>query len=219
MRRIVIILMGIGLAACAGNNGGAPATTNPVLIDPSAAAFQAEPPDTFLARFETTTGSFDVEVIKAWAPQGAKRFYNLVRNGYYDGNRFFRVLPGFMAQTGLHGNPPVNEAWRRSTIPDDPVQQTNGRGMVSFATSGPDSRTTQFFINFGDNANLDAMGFAPFGRVRDGMEAVDGLYAGYGEGAPSGTGPDQNLIRSRGNEYLGEMFPRLDYIERATIVE
>jgi len=220
MRRIVTLLLGITMAACAGNNGGPPAETDPVLLDPAAAAFAAEPPDTFVARFETTAGTFDIQVIEAWAPEGAKRFYNLVRNGYYDGNRFFRVLPGFMAQVGLHGDPAVSEAWTAQSIPDDPVAQTNGRGMVSFAAqSQPNTRTTQFFINFGDNANLDASRFAPFGRVTNGMEAVDALYSGYGEGAPRGAGPDQGLIRSRGNAYLEEMFPSLDYIRRATILE
>lgn len=219
MRRISTLILAVTAAACAGSNGGTPAATPTLLLNPTDAAFQAEAPDTFVARFETTAGLFDIEVIKAWSPNGADRFYNLVRNGYYDGNRFFRVLDGFMAQIGLHGDPAVNDAWAETAFPDDPVAQTNGRGMVSFATRGPNTRTTQFFINYGNNANLDAMGFSPFGRVVNGMEAVEALYGGYGEGAPRGPGPDQTQIRSRGNEYLEEFFPRLDYVERATIVE
>ncbi len=189
---------------------------NPGLLDPSEADEQA--PETFRVKFETTKGDFVVEVNRSWAPKGADRFYNLVKVGYFDDVAFFRVLDGFMAQFGLHGDPAVNQAWRDTKIPDDPVTQPNQRGYVSFATAGPNTRTTQLFINFGDNRRLDGMGFAPFGKVVEGMEVVDSLYSGYGEGAPRGRGPNQGLITQQGNDYLQNQFPELDYIERATIM-
>jgi peptidyl-prolyl cis-trans isomerase A (cyclophilin A) len=155
---------------------------------------------------------------RRWAPLGADRFYNLTRSGYYDGVRFFRVVSGFMVQFGIHGEPPVAAAWRDLRIPDDPVRRTNVRSMVSFATAGAGTRTTQVFINFGNNDALDGMGFAPFGQVVEGMDVVDRLYAGYGEGAPRGRGPDQGRIQAEGNAYLERSFPRMDYVKRATIV-
>jgi peptidyl-prolyl cis-trans isomerase A (cyclophilin A) len=176
------------------------------------------PPDSFRARFETSAGDFVVEVHRRWAPLGADRFYNLTRSGYYDNVRFFRVISGFMVQFGLHGDPKVSAEWRERRIPDDPVRRTNVRGMVTFATAGPGTRTTQVFINYGSNDRLDAMGFAPFGQVIEGMEVVDRLYAGYGEGAPQGRGPDQGRIQMEGNAYLERAFPRLDYVRRATII-
>jgi peptidyl-prolyl cis-trans isomerase A (cyclophilin A) len=185
------------------------------LTNPSAATERA--PDQFTAKLETTKGDILVDVTREWAPQGADRFYNLVKVGYYDDVAFFRVVSGFMAQVGIHGNPQVSRAWKMARIPDDPVRQSNTRGMVTFATSGPDSRTSQIFFNFGDNANLDGMGFSPFGRVRD-MNVVDALYSGYGEGAPRGRGPAQARIQAEGNPYLRSDFPELDYIRRATIV-
>jgi peptidyl-prolyl cis-trans isomerase A (cyclophilin A) len=156
-------------------------------------------------------------VHRAWAPHGADRFYNLVRAGYYDGVRFFRVLPGFMAQFGIHGDPVVSAAWRDQRIPDDPVRRTNVRGMVSFATAGPGTRTTQVFINFANNDRLDAMGFSPFGQVVEGMEVVDQLYADYGEGQPRGRGPDQGRMQAEGNAYLARQFPKLDTVKSARI--
>jgi peptidyl-prolyl cis-trans isomerase A (cyclophilin A) len=175
-------------------------------------------PATYRARFETSAGVFVIEVQRAWAPLGADRFYELVKGGYYDGQRFFRVLSGFMAQIGIHGDPKVAATWRSRDILDDPVHQSNTRGMVSFATAGPNTRTTQVFINYGDNSSLDGMGFAPFGKVVEGMDVVDRLYAGYGEGAPRGRGPDQGRIQSEGNAYLERDFPKLDYVKHATIV-
>jgi peptidyl-prolyl cis-trans isomerase A (cyclophilin A) len=174
-------------------------------------------PGSFRARFETTAGDFVIEVHHDWAPQGADRFYTLVKSGYYDGVRFFRVISGFMAQFGIHGDPKVSAAWRGRRIPDDPVRQSNARGMVTFATAGPNTRTTQVFINYRDNGMLDGQGFAPFGRVVEGMEVVDRLFAGYGEGAPNGLGPDQGRIQADGNAYLERDFPKLDYVKRATI--
>jgi peptidyl-prolyl cis-trans isomerase A (cyclophilin A) len=185
---------------------------------PTTAAMAARAPATFRARFETSKGDFVIEVQRDWAPFGADRFYNLVKSGYFDGARFFRVIPGFMAQFGIHGDPHVSAVWRGATIPDDPVRQHNTRGMVSFATAGPGTRTTQLFINFADNSRLDGMGFAPFGRVAEGMEVVDRLHGGYGEGAPGGRGPDQGRIQAEGNAYLERQFPELDQVKRATIV-
>ncbi len=186
------------------------------LLSPSKATATA--PEKFTARLETTRGDILIDVHRKWTPLGADRFYNLVKAGFYDDVAFFRVIQGFMAQTGLNGNPAVSGVWRRARIDDDPVKESNTRGMVSFATSGPDSRTTQFFINLGDNSRLDSMGFAPFGKVRR-MKAVDALHSGYGEGAPRGRGPSQGKIRIEGNAYLKKEFPNLDYIKKATIVE
>jgi peptidyl-prolyl cis-trans isomerase A (cyclophilin A) len=180
----------------------------------------ATAPDAYRVRFETSAGDFVVQVQRSLSPNGADRFYNLVRNGFYDGVRFFRVIDGFMAQFGMHGDPQVTTAWRAAPIQDDPVAASNTRGMVTFAMTGqPNSRTTQVFINYRDNSNLDAMGFAPFGEVVEGMDVVDQLHSGYGEGAPNGSGPSQAQIQAQGNEYLEQEFPELDYIESATIVE
>lgn len=184
------------------------------------AARQSAPvvaPDSFDVTFETTRGDVVVRAYRAWAPRGADRLYALVQRGYYDDTRFFRVLDGFMAQFGASGDPAAARQWTDSTIADDPVVQSNERGMVSFASAGPNTRTTQLFINTGDNARLDGMGFAPVGRVVSGMAAVDSLYSDYGEGAPSGPGPDQALIAREGNAYLDREFPRLDGIRRARI--
>lgn len=187
------------------------------LLDPSKLTAQA--PDVFQARFDTTKGPFIIEVHREWSPNGADRFYNLVRNGFYDDARFFRVISGFMAQFGINGKPAITAAWKDAVIPDDPVKQSNTRGMVSFAMRGPGSRTTQLFINYTDgNTRLDPMGFAPFGKVIEGMEVVDALYAGYGEGGPRGRGPLQNRIQDEGNAYLTAEFPEMDSINSAKIV-
>lgn len=198
--------------ASGGDTGGAPDFRNP-----ASPGFATQAPDSFRARFTTTKGDFVIAVHRAWAPLGADRFYNLVRSGYYDGVRFFRVLSGFMAQFGIHGDTAVAAAWRERRIPDDPVRRTNVRGMLSFATAGPGTRTTQVFINFGNNDRLDAMGFAPFGQVVSGMEVVDSLYNGYGEGAPGGRGPNQSRMQAEGEAYLARQFPRLDRVIKATI--
>ncbi len=186
------------------------------LGDPAALTEQA--PATYKAKFDTSKGSFVIQVTRAWAPLGADRFYNLVKNGFFDDTRFFRVISGFMVQFGLNGDPALNAKWRVARIQDDRVTQSNTRGMVTFATSGPNARTTQVFINFDDNSRLDGMGFAPFGKVISGMDVVDKLYSGYGEGAPNGRGPNQNLIQTEGNAYLTQSFPRLDHVTKATIV-
>jgi peptidyl-prolyl cis-trans isomerase A (cyclophilin A) len=170
-------------------------------------------------KLETTKGDLVIEVVRAWAPHGADRFYNLVRIGFLDDTAFFRVLDGFVAQFGLHGDSRVNGAWVNRTIPDDPRTQANARGTVSFAkTDSPDSRATQLFVNLGDNAKLDDLGFAPIGRVVEGMDVADALFAGYGDAAPRGEGPDQRSIVSLGNEYLKRRFHRLDWIKQATVL-
>ena len=183
------------------------------------AALNEKAPDTYKANFDTSKGTFTITVTRASAPLGADRFYNLVKNGFYDDARFFRVLDGFMAQVGIHGNPTIAKAWMNARIQDDPVKQSNKRGFVTFATGGPNTRTTQFFVNFRDNAGLDKQGFAPFGEVTSGMNVVDRLYNGYGEGAPSGKGPNQGRVQGEGNVYLNNDFPRLDFIKAATIAQ
>lgn len=204
------------LTACATDAGGSRAPQG--LIQPDRAALATPAPDSFKVAFETSKGNFVVQAHRDWAPRGVDRFYHLVQLGYFDDTRFFRVLSGFMAQFGLHGDPRVNAAWEPLTIEDDPVKQTNRRGMVTFATGGPNTRTTQLFINYADNSRLDPMGFAPIGEVVEGMAVVDSLHADYGEGAPDGTGPDQGKIASEGNAYLTREFPRLDFIRHARIV-
>jgi peptidyl-prolyl cis-trans isomerase A (cyclophilin A) len=181
------------------------------------AALTEQAPATYKARFDTSKGVFVIDVRREWAPVGADRFYNLVKNGFYDENRFFRVISGFMVQFGINGNPQVSAPWRNAQIKDDPVKQSNKRGFITFATSGPNSRTTQVFINFGDNSRLDGMGFASFGQVSSGMNVVDQLYADYGEGAPSGRGPNQGRMQGEGNAYLTRDFPNLDFVRKATI--
>jgi peptidyl-prolyl cis-trans isomerase A (cyclophilin A) len=176
-------------------------------------------PEKFQAKFDTSQGEFIIEVTRAWAPVGADRFYNLVKNGYYDNCRFFRVIKGFMVQFGIHGDPKVSAVWRGAQIKDDPVKESNERGYITYATAGPNTRTTQLFINFGNNSPLDGQGFAPFGKVAQGMDVVDSIYDGYGEAAPSGQGPEQGKIHMQGNSYLEKDFPKLDYIKSATIVE
>ncbi len=201
------------LTACEGEP-----SLNPMLLTPD--ALTATAPDVFQARFETTKGDFVVEVRRDWSPNGADRFYNLVANGFYDDVRFFRVIAGFMAQFGIHGDPDVAAAWRGARITDDSVTMSNTRGFVSYAMSSqPNTRTTQIFINFGDNSRLDESGFSPFGQVVEGMEVVDRIYSGYGEGAPGGNGPRQGQIQSLGNAYLNDEFPMLDHVVRATIVQ
>ncbi len=176
-------------------------------------------PATYKVMFETSGGSFVVEVTRDWAPLGADRFYNLVKHGFYNDLRFFRVISNFMIQFGINGNPNLSALWRNAMIQDDPVKESNRRGYITYAMAGPNTRTTQVFINFRNNSNLDSQGFAPFGKVTSGMEVVDKLYSGYGEGAPSGKGPAQGRIQTEGNTYLKKAFPRLDYIEQATIEE
>ena len=183
---------------------------SPLLSAEAPAAERA--PELFRVRFETTRGPFVIEARRAWAPVGVDRFYQLARLGYYDGVRFFRVVDGFMVQFGIHGDPRVSTLWRGRRIPDDSVRQSNRRGLVTFAMSGPNTRTTQLFINYVDNARLDAQGFAPIGEVVEGMDVVDNFWRSYGEGAPRGKGPVQGRIFSEGEAYLARDFPRLERV-------
>jgi peptidyl-prolyl cis-trans isomerase A (cyclophilin A) len=172
----------------------------------------------FLVRFETSKGPFVVEVHRDWAPRGADRFYHLVQSQYFDNVRFFRVVPSFMAQFGMHGTPRVNAAWEERAILDDSVRESNRRGAITFANAGPNTRANQLFINIVNNRPLDEMGFAPFGRVIEGIATIDSLHSDYGDAPPAGIGPDQTRIRQEGNPYLEREFPRLDFIRSARIV-
>jgi peptidyl-prolyl cis-trans isomerase A (cyclophilin A) len=204
------------LAALVSAGVGLAAQSAAALKDPAKLKEQA--PAKYNARFDTSVGTFVVTVTREWAPLGADRFYNLVKNGYYDNVRFFRVIPNFMVQFGINGDPALNAIWRNARIGVDPVKQRNMRGYITYAMGGsPDTRTTQVFINFRDNSSLDAQGFAPFGQVTTGMDIVDKIYQGYGEGAPRGDGPDQGRIQSEGNAYLMKSFAKLDYVKKATV--
>ena len=181
------------------------------------ASLNEKAPATYKVKFDTSKGAFVVEVHRDWAPNGADRFYNLVKNGFYNDARFFRVISGFMVQFGINGNPKISAPWREARIPDDPVKQSNKRGYITYAMAGPNTRTSQVFINFGDNSSLDSQGFSPFGRIVSGMEVVDKLNPEYGEGAPRGRGPDQGRIQMEGNAYLNKDFGKLDFVKKATI--
>jgi len=196
----------------------APATpTDPNLLDPSKAKEQA--PATFKVKYHTTKGDITVAVTRDWSPNGADRLYNLVKIGYYKDIAYFRVVPGFMAQFGIHGDPAVNKVWRTATLPDDPVKQSNKKGFLTFAKTGaPNSRSVQFFLNLVDNANLDGMGFAPIGQIVEGLDVLEKINSEYGEGAPRGRGPDQGRVQQEGNAYLKKDFPRMDYIVSAEIL-
>lgn len=184
-------------------------TIGRALMNP--ALLKAKAPEVFKARFTTTKGDFVVEVHRDWSPLGADRFYNLVKNGFFNNAHFFRVVSGFVVQFGLSPSPAVNKAWKDADIQDDPVKQTNSKGSITFATSGPNTRTTQLFINLGENARLDGMGFSPFGNVIEGMDVVEKLYTGYGEA------PNQGQIEAEGKAYLDKNFPLLDSIKVARV--
>jgi len=214
LQSMIIGIAAVALAAAVAFAGqaGQAALRNP-------ASLKDRAPDTFKVEFDTSAGKFVVEAHRAWAPNGADRFYGLVKNGYYDQARFFRVIGDFMAQFGIHADPALSAVWRNAKIPDDPVKESNKAGYITFATGGPGTRTTQLFINLKDNTGLDTQGFAPFGRVVSGMQTVEKIHSGYGEGAPRGRGPDQGRIQSEGNAYLTKDFPRLDYIRATTIAK
>jgi peptidyl-prolyl cis-trans isomerase A (cyclophilin A) len=210
LRSLALAVLALALVApCA----AAELTKAPSLKDP--ASLKAKAPDTFKAKFETTQGDFVVTVTRAWSPTGADRFYNLVKNGFFDGVKFFRVVPGFVVQFGIHGDPSLASMWLDSNITDDPVVESNKRGFVTYAKSGaPNSRSTQIFINLQNNERLDGMGFAPFGKIDDaGMAVVDKLYGGYGEGLTQ----LQGQIAKEGNAFLDKSYPKLDAIKKATI--
>jgi peptidyl-prolyl cis-trans isomerase A (cyclophilin A) len=185
-------------------------TTDPALLHP--ATLQGKAPDVYEVKFTTTKGDFVVQVTRAWAPVGADRFYNLVMHGFFTDAAFFRIVPGFIVQFGLSADPGVNKVWHSANIKDDPVTQSNRPGSLTFATAGPNTRTTQLFINFGNNTFLDSQGFAPFGKVTSGMDVVQKLYSGYGER------PDQGAITNEGKAYIDKNFPNLDRIKSATVV-
>lgn len=203
---------------------GAPA----VAEKKSAAASPLEPekltekaPESFKVKFVTTKGDFTIQISRPLSPNGVDRFYNLIQAGYFNDIAFFRVIPGFMGQFGIHGDPKISAAWRSAPVlMDDPVKGSNVRGAITYAKTGaPNSRGTQFFINLGNNPRLDADGFSPFGKVVQGMEVVDKLNGEYGEGAPSGKGPDQSRVQQEGNVYLKKSFPNLDYIKSASVLK
>ncbi|MEO7218448.1 MAG: peptidylprolyl isomerase [Gemmatimonadaceae bacterium] len=215
------MLCASGLTACTTAppaTGPAPATATGLaaLLDPQPAPMA---PGIFAVRFETSQGPIVITVHREWAPRGADRFYYLARNGFFDGERFFRVDSNFIAQFGLNGDPRVIAAWKHRTMPDDPVRVSNLRGTLAYAMTGPDTRTTQIYFNLVDNKRLDAQGFAPFAVVTSGMDAVLRIYSGYGEHAGGGVrAGKQNLIETGGNEYLEREFPKLDYIKRAVVI-
>lgn len=189
------------------------------LLKPDPAKLAAVGPDSFNVKFVTSRGEFVLRVRRAWSPRGADRLYYLCGAHFYDGIVFYRVVAGFMAQFGAHGDPKVAAAWFDRGIRDEPPKVSNTRGTLTFANRGPNTRSTQLFINYANNSQLDAMGFAPLGSVLSGMAVVDSLYKGYGEGAPRGTGPDQGLIARQGNAYLHKAFPKLDSIVTARVVQ
>jgi cyclophilin family peptidyl-prolyl cis-trans isomerase len=212
MGLLIPALLGCGGDAAEEAEGPAP---NP-LIQPE--NFSATAPETFVARFETTKGVIRIRVTREWAPLGADRFYNLVKGGYYDGVTFHRVMEGFMAEFGIHGDPWVNAYWRQATMDDEPVRKPNVRGTVSFSKNQPNTRTVQVFINTDENRNLDGQGFSPFGEVIEGLDVVDGLYSGYGDSPTrGGEGVYPAMAIAKGDEYLNAEFPLLDRIERAVV--
>ena len=212
MKTALIALLLCGVIAAQTKTGAGKKKAAPALdlLDPS--TLTATAPESFQAKLTTTKGDVIIRVTRSWAPLGADRFYNLVRAGFFSDAAFFRVLPGFMAQFGLSARPDVSQAWVQAKIADDPVTQNNTRGRITFATAGPNTRTTQLFINYADNSRLDASGFAPFGEVIQGMDVVDAIYSGYGEQ------PNQGSIRAEGKAYLESNFPMLDKIVSAAIV-
>jgi peptidyl-prolyl cis-trans isomerase A (cyclophilin A) len=174
-------------------------------------------PDHFTVKFDTSKGAFSIEVQRELAPRGADRFYELLDSKFFDDARFFRIVRNFVVQFGINKDPKVTALWNQLNIPDDKVKQSNLRGTITFATAGPNTRTTQVFINLANNRMLDNQGFAPFGRVTEGMDVVDHLYAAYGDMPPTGVGPDPSKIETQGNQYLIDHFPRLDYIKTARV--
>jgi peptidyl-prolyl cis-trans isomerase A (cyclophilin A) len=228
--RLVVALALVGaLAGCGGGGGGSTGTTGSTASNATSTAastrtqatgsllhpeqIHGKAPASYTVKFDTTKGPFEVQVTRAWAPIGADRFYDLVQAKYYDGVRFFRVVPGFVVQFGIHPKPAVAQAWQNADIQDDPVKEPNKKGTVTFATAGPNTRTTQVFINLADNSALDAQGFAPFGRVTSGMGTIAKLYAGYGEQPTNAQGE----MVAQGDAFLRKSFPKLDRIVTARI--
>jgi peptidyl-prolyl cis-trans isomerase A (cyclophilin A) len=208
--RIAIVLLAGG---CSRGDGP--------LVQPNETELSQSAPDSFRVNMETSRGKITVMARRAWAPHGVDRFYYLTKNHYYDSTYFFRVIENFVAQFGINGNPSVNQAWGSRRIPDDSVRHSNARGTIAFASEGPNTRTVQLFINLKDNQKLDAFGggFPPIGEIMDGLNVAESLYDGYGEGAPSGLGPRQEIFTDQGNAYVQRYFPKLDLILRAVIAQ
>jgi peptidyl-prolyl cis-trans isomerase A (cyclophilin A) len=212
VRRLVLLLvLVVAAAGCGGGGSSSSASDSSPLLDP--ASLTAHAPGVYDATLHTSKGDVVISVHRAWAPRGADRFYNLVQNGFYDGERLFRVVPDFVVQFGISNDPTVSTAWADATISDDPVKEHNTRGTVTFATAGPETRTTQVFINLADNRQLDSQGFAPFGEVVSGMDVVGKLYSGYGEGPSS----HQEEMTNQGDAYFQQAWPKLDTIEHANV--
>lgn len=209
--RLVLLLLAASVSAPAEKAAD-------VLVRPDDAFWEQQAPSELQVRFTSSEGEFVVRVHRSWAPRGADRFYNLVRAGFLDDSRFFRVRAGYIVQFGIAGDPEVAAVWRDRAFEDDPVRETNTRGRIAFAMTGPDTRTTQLYINLVDNPHLDDQGFAPLGEVIEGMEVVDRLYAGYDEGAGGGMrGGKQGKIFDEGNAHLDREFPKLSRLERAVL--
>jgi cyclophilin family peptidyl-prolyl cis-trans isomerase len=189
------------------------------LLDPKSPAVNLTAPAEFKVKLETGKGDIVLKITRDWAPKGADRFFSLVKNGFYDDCRFYRVLPKYVAQFGIHGDPAVSAKWREAPIDDDPVKQKNTRGRLTFAKSGPNTRTANLFLNLRDSTSLDSQGFAPIGEVIEGMDVADQLHSGYGDGAPKGRGPSQKRMYEEGNVWLKKDFKDLDYIKSAKIAE
>jgi peptidyl-prolyl cis-trans isomerase A (cyclophilin A) len=211
MLRLVVLSCALIAAIGCGSDGGVELNEE-ALMEPTSDEMKTEAPEQYAVTFETTAGNFVLTVYRDWAPRGADRFYNLVTNGFYNEQRFFRVVPGFVVQWGMSGDPEITKEWANAQFLDDPVKESNTRGRISFAaTNRPNSRTTQVFINLGDNTNLDGMRFAPFGEVTEGMDVVDKINAEYGQQA------SQGYIAEQGNAYLQEAFPNMDYIKSVRV--
>lgn len=209
--RTLLAIMAVALAGCSSSGTKSEA--------PQKTVERKQPPEKYRVRFDTTQGPFVVEVVREWSPRGADRFFELVEGKFYDGARFFRVKPKFVVQFGISPDPKANELWRQLRFPDDPVKQSNLRGFVSYATDGPNTRTTQVFINLVDNKQLDKRGFSPFGKVVEGMDAVDQFYS-YGEvQSLGGGGPDTAKMETLGDDYIQRGFPRMDQIKTARVIE
>lgn len=209
------------VVACSGGSGAAAGGQGTPLLTPNDSELARAAPDSFRVELQTSRGPITVMARRAWAPHGVDRFYYLAKHGYYDSTYFFRVIENFVAQFGISGNPSINSAWQNRRIPDDPVRHPNTRGTLAFASQGPNSRSVQLFINLRDNPKLDTYGggFPPIAEVTSGLNVAESLYDGYGEGAPAGLGPRQDLITDQGNAYLRRYFPQLDLIQRATIAQ
>ena len=204
---VAVLTLATASLFAAGQAAGAASLKNPASLKETA-------PATYKANFDTSAGAIVIEVHRDWAPLGADRFYNLVKNGFFDNARFFRVVPNFMVQFGMNGDPAVTAAWQGATLKDEPTKETNKKGYVTFAKTGaPNSRGTQVFINFKDNGFLDSQGFAPFGQVVSGMDVAEKITSQYGES------PNQGRITAEGNAYLTKEFPKLDYIKKASIAK